>query len=127
MPPCMIPVLPVFLNNHHYLKPLFLSFKKKEISFLSSDPSTTPLQQSPSKGSHLNSLASSPSYHSSIITRASPMFSANMRSSAVSKNDANLTYNRLLGESLWARSAWQRNPAYSSAGKLLYCNCTLYK
>lgn len=49
------------------------------------------------------------------------------RSSAVKRSKAKPTYNWLLWRSLRARSAWQRNSSYGSAGKLLYCNCTLYK
>lgn len=56
-----------------------------------------------------------------------PALSANTTSSAVNKSKANLAYRQLLWKSLWARSAWQRNPSYSYAGNLLHCNCTLYK
>lgn len=177
MPLCMIFVLAMFLNNHHYLKLLFFSsFIKNLASFQfchvvsllfssqcqpwlqhpagqaavwswgwsqwqSPSPSsprrpTAPWQRgqeplaastSQSTGSQPNSLAWPPLHGWSVITSASPVLPASTRSSAVSKSKAKPTYNRLLWRSLWARSAWQRNSSYGSAGKLLYCNCTLYK
>lgn len=148
LPLCIIPVLPITWNYQDYSKTSFFFFFFFQIWLISGmEPfqwwGTAQLGFPGTAGSaglcypasrkaggkdqtHVFGIAGFPRLKYNNCPQR-PALSTNTRSCAVNKSKANPTYKQLLWKSLWARSAWQRNSSYSYAGKLLYCNCTLYK